>query len=266
MQRAVADARALHDQSSAEVEELVRAQEALSEKYREEAKGIATRSEALVVELRAESERLSIRCAELSAQLAATTAKNGSLDRGDREKATQLAMLQKQARIFAYAHFADAVTPTPTLPPTSPRPPPSPRPSDRRHPRPSTPLRVPVPLRHYVCPSLCALACSQLTEVQQARTQQGQLITQLRAAESSWQSERRVLLRQARADHAVASLPAPASAQPIASKARTAAALGEGAGRGGSARASAAQEVEDALASARLAEAAQRSQAAAKRA
>ena len=167
LQRAVADARALHDQSSAEVEELVRAQEALSEKYREEAKGIATRSEALVVELRAESERLSIRCAELSAQLAATTAKNGSLDRGDREKATQLAMLQKQARIFAYAHFADAVTPTPTLPPTSPRPP---RPSDGRHPRPSTPLCVPVPLRHYVCPSLCAIMCARPSALSPARS------------------------------------------------------------------------------------------------
>ena len=96
LERSLADARALHEQSSKEVENLLKSQEDLSDRYRSEAKTVAERSETLVQELRAESERLSIRNAELSASLHQSTQANGQLDRSEREKSTQIAMMQKQ--------------------------------------------------------------------------------------------------------------------------------------------------------------------------
>lgn len=148
LQRQLADARTLHDQSASEVEELLQAQEELSGRYRTEAKTIAERSESLVNELRAESERLTIRNAELSSQLAAATATNNGLDRAERDKGAQVVLLQRQ-----------------------------------------------------------------LKEAQLLRTQQGTLIAQLRASEQSWQAERKVLLRQARADLAVAAAVGGAAAE-----------------------------------------------------
>ena len=96
LERSLTDARALHEQSSKEVENLLKSQEDLSDRYRSEAKTVAERSETLVQELRAESERLSIRNAELSASLHQSTQANGQLDRSEREKSTQIAMMQKQ--------------------------------------------------------------------------------------------------------------------------------------------------------------------------
>ena len=181
LQRSLADARALHEQSAAEVEELLKSQEELSARYRSEAKTIAERSEALVVELRAESERLTIRNAELSAQLSQVTSTSSTLERADREKSSQVTLLQKQ-----------------------------------------------------------------LNEVQQVRAQQAGLLSQLRAAETSWASERKVLTRQLRSEQSVslsggAGVGFPFAAATLAPSDR-------------SVRSAAAQEVEDALANARLAQ------------
>ena len=192
LQRALADARALHEQSASEVEELLKSQEELSGRYRTEAKTIAERSEALVVELRAESERLTIRNAELSAQLSQVSATSSALDRSERDKSSQVALLQRQ-----------------------------------------------------------------LKEVQAVRAQQAGLLTQLRAAESSWQSERKVLLRQLRADQAVvASAGGIGGYGGVGTPTSAAAQAAIRAASDRSAREKAANEVEAALASARLAVAA----------
>ena len=96
LERAVSDARALHEQSSKEVDELFRSQSELSDRYRAEAKTVAERSEALVSELRAESERLTIRNAELTATLQHMTTANHTLERADQDKTSALAIAKKQ--------------------------------------------------------------------------------------------------------------------------------------------------------------------------
>jgi len=188
LQRQLTDARGLHDQSASEVEELLRSQEELSGRYREEAKALAERSEALVLELRAESERLSIRNAELTSQLAQQVAHSTALERAEKDKAVQLLLASKSLR-----------------------------------------------------------------EAALLRSQQSSVIAQLKAQEQASQSERKVLLRHARADHAASAignaLAGPASA-------------GEGSDgrdeRGGkpsrASQAAAALEVERALSAARLAQ------------
>ena len=98
LKRALADARALHEQSSGEVEALLKSQEELSSKYRDEAKTLASRSEALVMELRAECERLNIRNAEVTAQLAQAVSQNGKLEREEREAGQRAALLTKQLK------------------------------------------------------------------------------------------------------------------------------------------------------------------------
>lgn len=135
LKRQLADARALHDQSSTELEQMLRAQESLGTQYRDEAKGIAERSEALVRELRAESERLALRNTELSTQLAATTSKADHLDGAERGHAAVVISQQRQ-----------------------------------------------------------------LAEAQHVNAQQAGALVTLRAAEKSWEAERRLLSRQARED------------------------------------------------------------------
>ena len=76
----------------------------LSGRYRDEAKTVAERSEALVQELRAESERLTIRNAELGASLSQLTQANGQLDRSERDKSSQLAVLKKQLEAVTVAY------------------------------------------------------------------------------------------------------------------------------------------------------------------
>ena len=183
LERAVADARALHEQSSREVEGLLKSQEELADKYRAEAKTVAERSETLVAELRAESERLTIRNAEVTATLSHMTAANHGLERADRDMSNQLAIVKKQ-----------------------------------------------------------------LAEVQAVRAQQGGLLTQLREAEKAWTAEKRVLMRQLRAEHAVAG----ATAAPYTTGAPRSTAKPIAVASGRPEKVAAAAEVEAALARARL--------------
>ena len=80
------------------MEALLKSQEELSSKYRDEAKTLAGRSEALVMELRAEAERLNIRNAEVTAQLAQAVSQNGKLEREEREAGQRAALLTKQLK------------------------------------------------------------------------------------------------------------------------------------------------------------------------
>jgi chromosome segregation ATPase len=194
LQHQLSDARALHDQSASEVEELLRSQEDLAGRYRDEAKRLAERSESLVNELRAESERLTVRNAELAAQLAQQHRLTDSLERSERERSAQLVLAQQK-----------------------------------------------------------------LKETTLLRSQQSARLAQLQAAEAAWQTERKVLLRQARADHAAATA---TLAPPRASAALALADAGQVGATSASVRrkaardikATAALEVEQALAAARLAQ------------
>ncbi|KAL1530560.1 hypothetical protein AB1Y20_001461 [Prymnesium parvum] len=98
LQSQLADARTLHDQSSSELEELLKAQEEMGSRYRTEAKSIAERSEVLVQELRAESERLTIRNAELTTQLSGAIARVHQLSTSEREEAAKALTLQAQLK------------------------------------------------------------------------------------------------------------------------------------------------------------------------
>ncbi len=196
LQRQLADARALHDQSSSELEDLLKAQEALGSRYRDEAKSIAERSESLVTELRAESERLALRNTELSTQLAATVGRADSLEAAERDQSAQLISLGQQ-----------------------------------------------------------------LKESERVRAAQAGKLSQLKAAEAGWEAERRMMMRQARAEAAVSacgSSAASAAAVTAAAGARAAAGSGSSARRAkkkvSDTREAAALEVENALAAARLAQ------------